>query len=86
MSLNIKTRKKIPVVFNCDTGIDDAVALMIGVKSEKLDIKLIVTDVGNVAPNQAAKNTLNILDRYAWIEPAVDFSKVETVLVIINEK
>ena len=32
------------------------------------------------------ENTLNILDRYAWIEPAVDFSKVETVLVIINEK
>ena len=29
-------------------------------------------------------NTLNILDRYAWIEPAVDFDKVETVLVITN--
>ena len=28
--------------------------------------------------------TLNPLDRYAWIEPAVDFDKVETVLVITN--
>ena len=27
-------------------------------------------------------STLNPLDRYAWIEPAVDFNKVETVLVI----
>lgn len=30
------------------------------------------------------ETTLNILDRYAWIEPAVDFNKVETVLVITN--
>lgn len=29
-------------------------------------------------------NTQNILDRYAWIEPAVDFDRVETVLVITN--
>ncbi len=28
--------------------------------------------------------TSNILDRYAWIEPAVNFDKVETVLVITN--
>ena len=28
--------------------------------------------------------TLNPLDKYAWIEPAVDFDKVETVLVITN--
>lgn len=30
------------------------------------------------------ENTLNILDRYAWVEPAVNFSKVQTVLVITN--
>ena len=30
------------------------------------------------------ENTQNVLDRYAWIEPAVDFEKVETVLVITN--
>ena len=29
-------------------------------------------------------NTQNILDRYAWIEPAVDFDRVETVLIITN--
>ena len=28
--------------------------------------------------------TLNPLDKYAWIEPAVNFDKVETVLVITN--
>ena len=29
-------------------------------------------------------NTYNILDRYAWVEPAVDFEKLKTVLVITN--
>ena len=57
----LKTQK-IPVIINCDTGIDDAVAIMIGVKSEKLDIKLITTDVGNVNTRQSAINTLNVLE------------------------
>ena len=30
-------------------------------------------------------NTKNITDRYAMINPAVDFSKLETVLVITNK-
>lgn len=30
------------------------------------------------------EQTLNKLDRYAWIEPAVDFAKLKTVLVITN--
>jgi inosine-uridine nucleoside N-ribohydrolase len=60
--LKKKTTKKIPVIINCDTGIDDAVALLLAEKSGKLDIKLITTDLGNVAPVQAAKNTLNILE------------------------
>ena len=54
--------KKIPVIINCDTGIDDAVALMFAVKSEKLDIKLITTDIGNVDSMQSARNTINVLD------------------------
>ena len=62
MSVKKEEFKKIPVIINCDPGIDDAVALMMGVKSEKIDIKLITTDVGNVKTTQAAKNCLNILE------------------------
>ena len=58
------SNQKIPVIINCDTGIDDAVALMIALKSGKLDIKLITTDVGNVSTKQAAQNTLNVLDLF----------------------
>ena len=54
--------KKIPVIINCDTGIDDAVALIMAIKSNKIDIKLITTDVGNINTKQAAQNCLNILE------------------------
>lgn len=57
-----KNNKTIPVILNCDTGIDDAVAIMLAVKSKKLDIKLIVTNVGNVETKQSSQNTLNILE------------------------
>lgn len=57
-----KSSNLIPAIFNCDTGIDDAVAILLAVKSKKLDIKLIVTDVGNVCPPKSAQNTCNILD------------------------
>lgn len=33
---------------------------------------------------KVVENTLNSIDRYAWIEPAVNFDKVNAVLVITN--
>ena len=57
-----KERKKIPLIINCDTGIDDAVAIMLAEKSGLFDIKLITTDVGNVGPKQSAINCNNILE------------------------
>lgn len=57
-----KLEKKIPLIINCDTGIDDAVALMLAVKSDKFDIKLITTDLGNAGPKQSAINCNNILE------------------------
>ena len=54
--------KKTPLIINCDTGIDDAVALMLAEKSGVFDIKLITTDVGNIGPKQSAINTNNILE------------------------
>lgn len=57
-----KNQKRIPLIINCDTGIDDAVALMLVVKSDKFDIKLITTDLGNAGPKQSAINCNNILE------------------------
>lgn len=57
-----KNLKKIPLIINCDPGIDDAVALMLVLKSEMFDIKLITTDLGNAGPKQSAINTNNIFE------------------------
>lgn len=57
-----KNKLKKSLIMNCDTGIDDAVAIMMVEKNEKFDLKLITTDVGNIDPVQAAKNTNNVLE------------------------
>ena len=57
-----KNLKKTPTIINFDPGIDDAVALIMAIKSEKFDIKLITTDVGNISCEQSAKNALNVLE------------------------
>lgn len=57
-----KEIKKIPAIINCDPGIDDAIALIMAIKSDIIDVKLITTDLGNVSTTQSAQNTLNVLE------------------------
>lgn len=57
-----KNLKKIPLIINCDPGIDDAVALMLVIKSGLFDIKLVTTDLGNAGPKQSAVNANNIFE------------------------
>lgn len=57
-----KLNKKIPLIINCDPGIDDAVALMLVIKSDIFDVKLITTDLGNAGPKQSAQNCNNIYE------------------------
>lgn len=53
--------KKIPVVLDVDTGIDDAVSVMLALKSKKLDVKLITTCHGNTSIENITRNTLTVL-------------------------
>ncbi|NUU63147.1 nucleoside hydrolase [Paenibacillus agri] len=52
-------RKK--VILDVDTGVDDALAIMLAVKSGALDILGITTVNGNVSLDQATENTCKIL-------------------------
>ncbi|HLR36136.1 MAG TPA: nucleoside hydrolase [Tissierellales bacterium] len=49
------------VIIDVDTGIDDALALILAIKSKKLDVKGITTVAGNVPARTATVNTLKIL-------------------------
>ena len=49
---------KIPVVIDCDPGIDDSIAIIMLAGSDKVDIKAITTTHGNVGLEGTTKNAL----------------------------
>ena len=53
--------KTIPVIIDCDTGIDDANALVIACASARLDIRAVTTVAGNTVIENSTRNTLNVL-------------------------
>ena len=52
---------KIPVIIDVDTGIDDAMALVMACAADNLDIKGVTTVAGNVELEHTTRNTLNVL-------------------------
>lgn len=54
--------KKIPLILDLDTGIDDAVALVFAEKLKNLNLQLITTVHGNVDIDKVVKNTLIIAE------------------------
>ncbi len=53
---------KRPVIIDCDPGHDDAIALLIALASDKLDVKGITTIAGNNTVEKTTINTLKILE------------------------
>src|SRR3989344_4117202 len=57
---------KIPVIIDTDPGHDDALAIMLAIKSDMFDIKAITTVAGNSTIENTTRNAryiLNLLDR-----------------------
>src|SRR5690349_19116494 len=53
---------RIPVVIDCDTGIDDALALLYAVASPEIDLLAISCTSGNVEARQVSENTRALLE------------------------
>jgi inosine-uridine nucleoside N-ribohydrolase len=53
------------VVIDTDGGVDDALALLLALRSPELQIAAITTVHGNVPVDQATKNVVLVLDRFA---------------------
>jgi purine nucleosidase len=60
-----------PVVMDVDTGIDDAIALLLAVRSPELHLVGVGTVAGNVDAELAARNTLRVLEVAGAAEPPV---------------
>ncbi|HXG26180.1 MAG TPA: nucleoside hydrolase, partial [Candidatus Binatia bacterium] len=52
----------VPLVLDVDTGIDDALALLLACASPEADLVAVTTVAGNVDVEQVTRNTLAVLD------------------------
>lgn len=52
------------VIFDCDPGLDDALALLLAVASDKLDILAITTIAGNSTIEKTSQNALDLMERF----------------------
>lgn len=55
-------KEKLSIIFDVDTGIDDAVAIITACAQKQLDIKLITCCFGNTDKNHVVKNTITVLE------------------------
>ena len=53
--------KRIPVIFDCDPGIDDALALVVAFSLPQLDIKAVTTVAGNVSIENVTNTARTVL-------------------------
>ncbi len=54
--------RPLPVVLDVDTGVDDALALLLAVRHPGLDLRAVTCVAGNVGVDQVVANTLRVLD------------------------
>ncbi|MER6033487.1 nucleoside hydrolase [Streptomyces sp. NPDC001835] len=53
----------IPVIIDCDTGVDDALALLFAVRHPGLDLRAVTCVAGNTDVDGVVRNTLTVLER-----------------------
>lgn len=56
--------KKIPVIMDVDTGIDDAVAIILAMSAEQIDLKGITVVAGNQILDKTLHNTLSVVEYF----------------------
>ena len=61
--------EKIPVIIDCDPGVDDIAALILGKQIENFDVKAVTTVAGNVPLRDTTANALKVLSFLGWDIP-----------------
>ncbi len=57
-----RSARRIPILIDCDTGIDDSLALLYAVASPECELVAVTCSAGNVDARQVAENTRAILE------------------------
>jgi len=55
--------RPIPVIIDCDTGVDDALALLFAVRHPGLDLRAVTCVAGNTDVDGVVRNTLTVLEQ-----------------------
>ncbi|MFJ3667828.1 nucleoside hydrolase [Streptomyces sp. NPDC090106] len=56
------TDRPIPVIIDCDTGVDDALALLFAVRHPGIDLRAVTCVAGNTDVDGVVRNTLTVLE------------------------
>ena len=79
--------KKVPVIINCDTDIDDAVAILLAEKSKQLDIKLtLINDVESLDKTDLKTGIFEVLNLVSSNEILVETKSVKNTEYISEEQ
>ena len=70
---------KKPVIIDCDTGTDDAIAIIAALYSPELDLRAFTTVAGNVELEHTSRNTLNLV-RYLGFNTKVAVGAAQPIL------
>ncbi|MFF7543940.1 nucleoside hydrolase [Streptomyces canus] len=57
------TGQPIPVIIDCDTGVDDALALLFAVRHPGIDLRAVTCVAGNTNVDGVVRNTLTVLEQ-----------------------
>jgi inosine-uridine nucleoside N-ribohydrolase len=68
----------IPVIIDCDSGVDDAIALCIAAATDQLDVKAVTSVFGNSGLNRTTYNILTLAD-YLEIDAPIAHGKAASL-------
>ncbi|MCH0563041.1 MULTISPECIES: nucleoside hydrolase [unclassified Streptomyces] len=61
--MNGRPQPPLPVIIDCDTGVDDALALLFAVRHPGIDLRAITCVAGNTDVDGVVRNTLTVLEQ-----------------------
>ena len=76
--------KKIPVIMDCDPGLDDVIALIMAFSNEKLDVKGVTVVAGNQTLKKVGDNALKVLSYIGANVPVALGSELPLVKTLIT--
>ncbi|KUO21283.1 nucleoside hydrolase [Streptomyces dysideae] len=61
--MTTNAQQPIPVIIDCDTGVDDALALLFAVRHPGIDLRAVTCVAGNTDVDGVVRNTLTVLEQ-----------------------